>query len=132
VNRPPTEPRRKRLEVSGRRVIVVGAILVLIVSVYVMIRIVQTSGPRPPANEIPKRPGETSGVRTPGAGAEPGDLHAGRRASPSPGAASARLRSRPDGAAREAPGRPETPEIRAGSRVPAPPAPGTPDRGLRT
>ncbi len=56
--RPPDPTRRTRRSrrLPGRLVIVIGAVLVVAVSAYVMVRIVQTSGPRPPASEIPQRP----------------------------------------------------------------------------
>ena len=47
--------------VSGKRWIAVGLILVVSISVFVMIRIVQESEPRPDPSEIPPRPGANSG-----------------------------------------------------------------------
>jgi len=46
--------------ISGRRVVIAGLIVVIAVTAYVMVRIVQVSGPGPDPNTIPKRPGTTS------------------------------------------------------------------------
>jgi hypothetical protein len=41
---------------SGRGVVAVGIVLVLLVSSYVVIRILQVSGPGPDPSTIPERP----------------------------------------------------------------------------
>ncbi|NNF07681.1 MAG: hypothetical protein HKN21_13040 [Candidatus Eisenbacteria bacterium] len=46
--------------VSGKRVVTILIIFVLLLSTYVAIRIVQVSGPGPDPDTIPKRPGRTS------------------------------------------------------------------------
>ncbi len=53
---PPRGAPRRGWIFSGRRLIWLGAVLVLVVSAYVMVRIKQASRPRPPASEIPRRP----------------------------------------------------------------------------
>ena len=42
---------------SGKKIVVLGIIVVMLISSYVMVRIVQVSGPGPDPSTIPKRPG---------------------------------------------------------------------------
>ena len=46
--------------VSGRRWVLIGLVVVLLLSAFIMVRIVQLSGPGPDPETIPERPG-TSG-----------------------------------------------------------------------
>lgn len=48
--------RRRVRRFSGRGVVAVGIVLVLLVSSYVVIRILQVSGPGPDPSTIPERP----------------------------------------------------------------------------
>jgi hypothetical protein len=48
---------RQGRRISGPRVLAVGLLIVLAVTAFVVVRIVQTSGPGPDPNTIPKRPG---------------------------------------------------------------------------
>jgi len=42
--------------VSGKRLVIVGLMVVLAITAYVMVRIVQVSGPGPDPDSIPQRP----------------------------------------------------------------------------
>ena len=54
-------PQRRSGRVRGSRVVIAGAVFVLLITVYVMVRIVQTSGPGPDPDRIPERPGTSGG-----------------------------------------------------------------------
>jgi hypothetical protein len=51
---PPTNLRRR---IPGSRVLLIGALIVVAITAFVVTRIVQTSGPGPDPRTIPKRPG---------------------------------------------------------------------------
>jgi hypothetical protein len=53
--RRPAGPRRSR-RFPGGRVVLVGLLLVAAVTVFVVVRIVQTTGPAPDPDDIPSRP----------------------------------------------------------------------------
>ena|GEM_PF-5989770 len=55
----PSDETERAPTVSGRRLVWIGLAVVLAVSAYVMVRIVQVSGPGPDPKDIPKRPSVT-------------------------------------------------------------------------
>lgn len=56
VTKPVARARNPR-RIPGRVIFWIGLVLVLLISTFVMVRIVQVSGPRPDPSTIPERPG---------------------------------------------------------------------------
>jgi len=52
-----TANRKATPRVSGRRWVHVGLVVILFLTAFIMVRIVQVSGPGPDPDTIPKRPG---------------------------------------------------------------------------
>ncbi len=55
----PEGPRQSR-RFGGGRVVLAGFLLVVAITAYVLLRIVQTSEPGPPPADVPERPAATS------------------------------------------------------------------------
>jgi len=55
----PGAPRHSR-RFAGPVVVLVSFVLILAITIFVVVRIVQTSGPAPAPEDIPERPGRTA------------------------------------------------------------------------